>query len=77
MRAMLWREQAYERALRATRMLVRSGWSSAGLRTAVAGRRSALPHVQAWAASERRAVPLVLVHAPSVGDHRGSARVPA
>ena len=63
-----WPEQVYELALRAGRKLLRSGWSSPALAHALAGRRAALPHLREWAVAHRSAGPLVLVHAPSVGE---------
>jgi 3-deoxy-D-manno-octulosonic-acid transferase len=65
---MLWPERIYELGLRASRGLLRSGWSRPAIARAVAGRRAALPHLAARAASSRTASPLLLVHAPSVGE---------
>jgi len=65
---MHWPEHIYELGLRAARGLLRDGWSRPALALALAGRRAALPHLAAWAASHRTASPLVLVHAPSVGE---------
>jgi len=65
---MYWVEQLYELALRAGRSVLRSGWSQPALARALQSRRDALPHLAAWAAQHRTAAPLVLVHAPSVGE---------
>lgn len=62
------RERAYEGALRAGRVALARGWGHAGLARALAGRRAALPHLASWAAASRGDGPLVLVHAPSVGE---------
>lgn len=65
---MHWPEHAYELGLRATRALLRRGWSRPVLERALAGRNAAVPHLRAWAAGNRSDSPLVLVHAPSVGE---------
>ena len=62
------RERAYEGLLRAGRAVLARGWGHAGLARALAGRRAALPHLEAWAATSRSDGPLLLVHAPSVGE---------
>lgn len=62
------REWLYEGALRALRGALAIAGGGERVRRATGGRRAATSHFREWSARERRRAPLVLVHAPSVGE---------
>jgi 3-deoxy-D-manno-octulosonic-acid transferase len=66
---MLLRERLYQATLSGARAVLRDGWGHGPLGHALRTRAAALPTFQAWAHTERDpARPLVLLHAPSVGE---------